>query len=100
MNNSVYGKTINLITTKNISHIKMGSWDGKEAKKLFQKPLFYNVLIEKWKIKCLKYMFKIHRFTPWTSFLWWLNIYKMPKAFGWYARSYKVEIMDSKDPLA
>ena len=41
----------------------MGSWDGKEAKKLFQKPLFY-VLIEKSKIKCLKYMFKIHRFTP------------------------------------
>ena len=37
MNNSVYGKTINLITTKNISHIKMGSWDGKEAKKIVSK---------------------------------------------------------------
>ena len=24
----------------------------------------------------------------------------MTKAFGWYARSYKVEIADSKDPLA
>ena len=24
----------------------------------------------------------------------------MSKAFGWYARSYKVEIIDSKDPLA
>ena len=56
MNNSVYGKTINLITTKNISHIKMGSWDGKEAKNLFQKPLFHNVLTEKSKIKCLKYI--------------------------------------------
>ena len=60
MNNSVYGKTINLIMTKNISHIKMGSWDGKEAKKLLQKPLFYNVLIEKSKIKCLKYIDLLH----------------------------------------
>ena len=24
----------------------------------------------------------------------------MSKALGWYARSYKVELMDSKDPLA
>ena len=32
-----------------------------------------------------------------------LNIFEASKAFGWfgwYARSYKVEIVDSKDPLA
>ena len=29
-----------------------------------------------------------------------LNIYGMSKAFGWYARNYKAEIVDSKDRLA
>ena len=29
-----------------------------------------------------------------------LNIYGMSKAFGWYARNYRAEIVDSKDRLA
>ena len=28
-----------------------------------------------------------------------INTYEMPKAFGWYARSYKLETIDSKDSL-
>ena len=29
-----------------------------------------------------------------------LNIYEMSKSFGWYGKSYKVELIDSKAPLA
>ena len=29
-----------------------------------------------------------------------LNIYEMSKAFGWYERNYKVETVESKDPLS
>ena len=28
-----------------------------------------------------------------------LNIYKISRAFGWYPRTYRVEIVDPKDPL-
>ena len=34
-------------------HIKMSFWDEKEAKRLFQELLFYNVLIEKPHIACI-----------------------------------------------
>ena len=65
----------------------MSSWDKKEAKKLFQKLLSYNVLIEKPKIKGIKK----HRLPFYDE----LNIYEMLEAIGWYAKSYKVEIRDS-----
>ena len=65
-------------------------------KKLFQKLAFYNTFNEKPKIK----LFKKHRFTAGASFHDEPNIYEMAEEFCWYARSYKVEIVDSKDPLA
>ena len=37
-------------------HIKMSFWDEKEVKRLFQELPFYNVLIEKPCIKCVKNM--------------------------------------------
>ena len=52
MKNSVSGKTIKKnINAKNISHVKLCFGDQKEAKKLFQELSFYNVLIEKPKLK-------------------------------------------------
>ena len=52
MKNSVSGKTIKEnINAKNISHVKFCFEDEKEAKKLFQELSFYNVLIEKPKLK-------------------------------------------------
>ena len=74
----------------------MSSWDKKEAKILFQELLFYNVLIEKPNIKSLKNIDLLKEL----SFYDESNIMQISKAFGWYARSYKVEIADSKDPLA
>ena len=38
----------------------MSFWDQKEAKRLFQKLLFYNVLIEKTKIKHLSNIELLH----------------------------------------
>ena len=35
-------------------HIKMSFWNEREAKKLLQELPFYNALIEKTRIKCLK----------------------------------------------
>ena len=43
----------------------MSHWNERETKSFFQKLLFYNVLIEKPKIRGLKK----DRFTPRTSFL-------------------------------
>ena len=76
--------------------IKVSFWDEKEAKKLVQKIPFYNMFIEKPKIKGFKDMDLLQELPFYTE----LNIYEMSKAFGWYERSYKVEIADSKDPLA
>ena len=73
----------------------MSHWDEKEAKKLFQKLQFYDVLIEKPKTKGLKNIDLLHEFHFYDE----LNIYKMSKALGCYERSYKVEMMDSKDHL-
>ena len=74
----------------------MRFWNGKEAKILFQIFPFYNVLIEKPKTKSFKNVDLLQELHFYDE----LNIYKMSKAFGWYATSYKVEIVDSKDPLA
>ena len=45
-------------------------------------------------------MSKEYRFTAWASILWWLRYCKISQAFKRYARSYKIEIIESKDPLA
>ena len=57
---------------------------------------FYNGLIEKPKINGLKNIDLLHEL-PFSDEL---NIHDMSKAFGWYARNYKAEIVDSKDCLA
>ena len=43
-----------------MNDIKMNFWDKKEAKRLFQKLPFYNVLIKKPRIKHLKNMDLLH----------------------------------------
>ena len=67
----------------------------KETKRLFQKLPFYNVLIEKPRIKRLKNLDLLHELPFYDK----LSILKKSKAFKRYARSYKIEIIDSKDPL-
>ena len=67
----------------------MSLWNKKEAKRLFQILPFYNVLIEKPKFKGLKNIDLLHELPFYDE----LNIYEMAKAFGVYARSYKVEIV-------
>ena len=84
------------ITEKVLHVIKVSFWDEKEAKKLFQKLPFYNIFIEKPKIKAFKDIDLLQELPFYTE----LNIYEMSKSFAWYERSYKVQIADSKDPLA
>ena len=67
-------------------------WD---AKKLFQILPFYNTFIEKPKIKKLSNI-KLPQELP---FYDELSIVKNSNAFSGYARSYKVEMVDKKDPL-
>ena len=71
-------------------------WNEKEAKELFQILPFYNVLIEKPKIKHLSNIELLHELPFYDE----LSIVAISKAFKKYARSYKVEIIDPKDPLA
>ena len=79
-----------------IDDIKMSFWDEKEAKKIFQELPFYNVFIEKPRIKRLKNIDLLHELPFYDE----LSIVKISEAFKRYARSYRVEIVDSKDPLA
>ena len=74
----------------------MSFCDEKEAKRLFQKLPFYNTLIEKPRIKLLKNIYLLHELPCYGE----LSIAKISKAFKRYARSYKIEIIDLKDPLA
>ena len=82
----------------------MGSWDKKEAKRLFQKLLFaysnfYLHLLnrtEKPKIMGLKFIDLLHELPFYDD----LNIFKMSKYLAGYVRTYKGEIVDSKDPVA
>ena len=67
-------------------------WD---AKKLFKILLLYNTFIEKPEIKNLSNI-KLLQELP---FYDELSIVKNSNAFSGYARSYKVEIIDKKDPL-
>ena len=71
----------------------MSFWDEKEAKGLFQELSFYNVLIEKPKVKRLKNIDLLQELTFYDN----LSTVQISKAFQGYARSYKIEI---KDPLA
>ena len=75
---------------------KNESWNEKEAKKLFQILPFHSVLIEKPKITNLSNRKLLHE----PPFYDELNVVEISKAFKRYARSYKVEMIDSKDPLA
>ena len=81
---------------KKIKHIKINFWDKKEAKRLFQKLPFYNTFIEIPHIKHLKNIDLLCELPFYDE----LNIEKISKAFKRYARSYKMEMIDSKDPLA
>ena len=74
----------------------MSFLNEKEAKKLFQELPFYNVLIEKPKVKHLSNIELLHEL----PFFDELNVAKISKAFEGHAKSYKMEIIDSKDPLA
>ena len=65
-------------------------------KKISQELPFYNTYIEKLKIKVLKNIDFLQKL----PFCDELNTYETSKAFGWYARKYEVEIVDSKDLLA
>ena len=67
-------------------------WD---AKKLFQILPFYNTFIEKPEIKKLSNIKLLQEL----SFYDELSIVKNSNAVSGYARSYKVEIVDKKDPL-
>ena len=71
-------------------------WNVKEAIELFQILPFYDVLIEKPKLKHLSNMELLHEL----SFCDELSVVEISKAFKRYAMSYKTEIIDSKDPLA
>ena len=71
-------------------------WNEKDAKELFQILLFYNVLIEKPNNKHLSNIELLHELPFYDE----LSVVETSKAFKRYARSYKIEIIDSKDPLA
>ena len=82
----------------------MGSWDEKEAKGLFQKLLliYTNFCLhlvnttEKSNITSLKIIDLLHEVPFYDD----LNIFKMSKHLAGYERTYKGEIVGSKDPLA
>ena len=61
----------------------------------FKELLFYNKYIKKPKIKCLKnisLLFELHFYEE-------LNVMKTNHAFRGYAISYKVELVEKKDPI-
>ena len=73
----------------------MSFWDEKEAKGLFKKVLFYDIIIEKSRIKLLINIELMDELALYDE----LSIEKMSKGFKRYARSDRIEIKDSKDPL-
>ena len=68
----------------------------EKQKYCFKNFLFYNVSIEKSPIKHLKNIELLHVLPFYDG----LSIVKISKAFKRYARSYKTETIDSKDPSA
>ena len=75
----------------------MSFWNEKKAKKkkLFQKLPFYNLLIEKPKIKHLSNIELLHKLPFYDK----LDVVEILKRFKECPRSYKIEIIDLKDPL-
>ena len=71
----------------------MSFWDTKE---FFQILPFCNALIEKPKIKHLSNIELLHQFPFYDE----LSVLEISKAFRRYARSYKIERIEPKDPLA
>ena len=69
----------------------MDFWDTKT---LFQLLPFYNPFIEKPKIKHLSNIELLHELPFYNE----LSVVRKLNAFKGYARSYKVEIIESKDP--
>ena len=74
----------------------MSFWNEKEAKRQFQELPFYNVLTVKPQIKHSRNIDLQHELPFYDEF----SILQISKAFKEYARSYKIEIIDLKDPLA
>ena len=74
----------------------MSFWNDKEAKRLFQILPCYNTFIQKPRIKHLKSIDLLHKLPFYDE----LSIAKISQAFKRFARTYKIEIIDSKDSLA
>ena len=70
--------------------------ERKKGKKIFQILPFSNVLIEKLKLSILTNIELLHELLFYDESI----VAEISKAFKRYARSYKVEIIDLKDPLA
>ena len=81
-----------IITPFKHKNIKLSFWDTKT---IFQILPFYNTFIEKPDIKKLSNI-KLLQELPFYDDL---NVVKSSDAFSGFARSYKVEIVDHKDPL-
>ena len=64
----------------------MSFWNEKEAKRLFQELVFYNVLIEKPYVKRVKNIDLLNEFPFYNK----LSIVKISQAFKKYTRSYKI----------
>ena len=64
----------------------MSFWDEKEAKRLFQELVFYNVLIEKPYVKRVKNIDLLNELPFYNK----LSIVKISQAFKKYTRSYKI----------
>ena len=73
----------------------MSFWDEKETKRLFQKLPFHNTFIAKPHIKQPRNVDLLHELPFYNE----LSINQVSKAFKRYARSYKIEIIDSKGLL-
>ena len=69
----------------------MSFWDEKETKRLLKELPFYNMSIEKPKLKNFSDVDK------WASILWWIKYSKTVKPFKNYGRSFNIEIIKNKD---
>ena len=80
---------------ENVSYIKTSDWNEKKHKECFKYFNFIIFLIENPKIRGLRNVDLLQELPFYDE----PGIYETLKAFGWYAKSYKVEIVDWKDPL-
>ena len=67
----------------------------KKAKRLFQKLLFDNFLVENSSVKQIKDIYLLRELLFYDE----LDIEKLEKEFKRLQKTYKFEIVDSKDPL-